>query len=70
MRSCCAIGYLRARPHDAVGPDIGANLPGRIACAGERLDIDDLPDPDVEMGKIVVALVVSGMSQSQQLRHT
>src|SRR5829696_2111167 len=48
------VRYLRARPHDPVGTDVNADLKGRIARAGKRLDVHDLADPNVEACEIVV----------------
>src|SRR5712691_231412 len=45
---------LGARPHDPIGPDVDADLVGRVARPGKGLDFDDLAYPDVETGKIVV----------------
>src|SRR4029079_18712565 len=48
---------LRARPHDPVGTDVDADLVGRMAGAGKRLDVHDLADPDVETGEIAVGVL-------------
>ncbi len=45
---------LCARPHDPIGSHVDADLVGRVAGPGKRLDLDDFTRTDVETGKIVV----------------